>query len=154
VLLRDHGDGISAEDWKPIDRERYGVWVALGRPTGGVGERVPERIWEGWNGDRFLTARCNEQGEFVWLTTWDSEADAAEFANGYRVIAESVRERAGLDGISVDQLGRDVVVYTDGLEVVGPLATFFARRARVSTLQDLLVHLPLPSASAGESAAR
>ena len=40
----------------------------------------PRLIWEGWNGDRYLAARCGGRRELLWLTVWDSEADAAEFA--------------------------------------------------------------------------
>lgn len=51
-------------------------------------------IWEGWNGDRYLVADCAGRTEWVWWTAWDSETDAAEFANAYLELAPAVAARA------------------------------------------------------------
>jgi hypothetical protein len=49
----------------------------------------PASASEGWAGDRYLAARCNDQREFVWLTLWDSEADAREFESAYLLVASA-----------------------------------------------------------------
>jgi hypothetical protein len=57
---------------------------------------VPDpAIWEGWNGDRYLVADCAGRTEWVWWTVWDSENDAAEFADAYGELAPAVAARAG-----------------------------------------------------------
>jgi hypothetical protein len=45
----------------------------------------------GWDGDKLLPYRTNESVEinetgYVWKTVWDSEADAAEFAEAYETL--------------------------------------------------------------------
>lgn len=75
-------------------------------------EPRPE-AWQGWNGDRYLAARCGETRELAWWTSWDDEADAHEFAEAYAEIAEAVRRRAGFpDPPHVWQKGTTVVVTT------------------------------------------
>ena len=47
-------------------------------------------------GDRYVTAKCDGQREFAWLTSWDSADDAVEFERAYRKIAPWHRARAAL----------------------------------------------------------
>jgi hypothetical protein len=60
-----------------------------------LSENPNPAIWEGWNGDRYLVADCAGRTEWVWWTAWDSETDAAEFANAYLELAPAVAARAG-----------------------------------------------------------
>ncbi|NHN48327.1 PGF-CTERM sorting domain-containing protein [Halostella sp. JP-L12] len=88
------------------------------------------RYTEGWDGDRLVpyvaddSAETNETG-YVWASVWDSEADAEQFATGYRELleyrgAESVEGYEGVyripddgefdDAFYVEQRGDRVVV--------------------------------------------
>ncbi|MGH7337543.1 MAG: hypothetical protein ACREI7_08195, partial [Myxococcota bacterium] len=53
-----------------------GIWVLFQDLGGATGSATAS---EGWDGDRYLAARCGGRPAFVWWTTWDSEADAVEF---------------------------------------------------------------------------
>jgi hypothetical protein len=93
--------------------------------------------WNGWDGDRYLAARCNGAREFMWLTTWDSESDAAEFADAYRAVAAEVAVEAGLMGTPVVEAdGRDVLVYTPALAAYAREERGAAVRNRVTTLAE------------------
>ena len=105
-----------------------------------------EAAWEGWDGDRALVAECDGRGEFVWWTEWDSAADAEEFASAYRAIAAAVMERAQLAAPPrVALRERRVTVSTDGLEPHLAAVEGAARRARVTTLDELAAHYGIPS---------
>ena len=94
--------------------------------------------WEGWDGDRYLVARCGSGLEFLWISVWDSESDALEFAQAYGELAGSLATQAGLGSVpGVTRVGREVVAST---AAVAPLVASLAdasRRARVVTLDEL-----------------
>lgn len=64
------------------------------------------RYTEGWDGDRLVpyvtddSAETNETG-YVWVSTWDSERDAAEFVEGYERLLDYHGAQAvdGHDGV-------------------------------------------------------
>ena len=94
--------------------------------------------WWGWDGDRYLVARCAGQREFVWLTAWDTEHDAEEFAGAYREIAASVRERGGLAAMPiVTVFGRDSLIATPALAAFGARLRSDAERRRISGVDEL-----------------
>jgi hypothetical protein len=98
----------------------------------------PPDAWEGWDGDRWVAARCGGRREFVWLTAWDSEADADAFASAYARVAPRVAERAGMPDPPVARVaGRDVVIATSGLEPIARRVAGLARRTRVVDLPGL-----------------
>ncbi len=73
-------------------------------------------LLRGWAGDRFLQLDCGETWELVWLTRWDSDDAAAEFASAYRAIADAVAANAKLAGVpEVIVRGRTAVVVTPAL---------------------------------------
>src|SRR5262249_31741093 len=45
-----------------------------------------ERIAAGWGGDRLAAFARGQDTVIVWLTAWDSEADAVDFAGAFAVI--------------------------------------------------------------------
>jgi hypothetical protein len=106
--------------------------------------------WEGWDGDRYLAARCGGERAFAWITAWDSEADAREFEAAYAGIAAAAAARAGLAApASLRRLGREVHLLAPGLEALAPALPRVPRR-RVSTLEALLPRAgaaghPIPS---------
>ena len=100
-----------------------------------LGASDQSQAWEGWDGDRWVAADCGGRRELVWLTTWDSEQDAAEFADSYRRIAPAVAERAGMASPPSAQVaGREVRISTPGLASLAERLDALARRARVSDL--------------------
>jgi hypothetical protein len=94
--------------------------------------------WEGWDGDRYLVAECADQLEFLWITAWDSEVDAAEFESAYREIAGAVGERAGLGRLpEVQRLGREVTITTDRFRSLRGSLASLVHRVRVLDADEL-----------------
>jgi hypothetical protein len=99
---------------------------------------VDESAWEGWDGDRYLAVRCHGVAALLWLTSWDSEEDAREFAVAYREIAPAVARRAGLAQpplVSVE--GDFVVVRSPELSALDDALETLVERARVRSLAEL-----------------
>lgn len=81
---------------------------------------------DGWNGDRFVAyTNADGEGAYVWKLAWDSEAEAAEFVEGYRKLLEHrgatpvddrrntwriPEDRPFGDAFSVQQRGDTVVI--------------------------------------------
>lgn len=104
-----------------------------------LGPAVDAGAWEGWNGDRYLVAVCGGRRQFVWITAWDSEADAREFQSAYNTIAVAVADRAVLAGPPQSlRSGDDVYVFTPGLAPLGNELGRYAERTRVGNLADLM----------------
>jgi hypothetical protein len=121
-----------------------GVWVLL-QDLGGAA--VSAAASDGWDGDRYLAARCGEHLAFVWWTAWDSEPDAVEFADAYAGIAPAVQARAGLP--APPRAVRDatrVLIASEPLAPLLPLLGERARRARSQTLDSLRAHFGLQPA--------
>jgi hypothetical protein len=109
------------------------------------GSSPPSGAAEGWAGDRFLAARCGDHREFVWLTTWDSDADAIEFESAYADVAEAVRVRAGFDGAPrTRRFGRDVQIASPAFAPMADRLLASARRQRVATFDQLLAFFGEP----------
>ena len=103
-----------------------------------LGDPTQPATWEGWDGDRWVAADCDGSRELVWLTAWDSEADAAEFAAGYERIAPAVAERAGMPSPPAARVvGSEVWIATPGLAPLAGQLDALARRARVVDLQGV-----------------
>jgi len=114
-----------------------------------LGPSIEASAWEGWDGDRYLVARCDDRRQFVWLTTWDTEADAREFAAAYRSIAAEVQSRAGLEAAPrIVVRGQEVRVFTAGLASLTDSIDPRTKRVRVANMADLL------AAGTGEGGAR
>jgi hypothetical protein len=106
-----------------------------------AGDGVSPDAWQGWNGDRYLAARCPDGRAFAWVTAWDSEDDADEFEAAYRKIAARVQERAQLTSPpTVKRSGREVHVLAGGLAVLAAELADGPRRRPVATLEALLAH--------------
>jgi hypothetical protein len=118
-----------------------GIWVLL-QDLGSAA--VSAKASEGWDGDRYLAARCGEQLAFAWWTTWDSEDDAAEFADAYAAIAPAVQARAGLAATPrAVRDGKRVLVASEPMVPLLPRLADRARRARIRTLESLRAHFGL-----------
>jgi hypothetical protein len=107
-----------------------------------AGEGDHRDAWEGWDGDRYLAARCGSGLEFLWISVWDSESDALEFEQAYRDLAGSLAARAGLGSVpGVTRVGREVVVSTAAVAPLVGALEGASRRARVATLEELFAVL-------------
>jgi len=96
------------------------------------------KAWEGWNGDRYLVARCDGRREFLWLTLWDSEQDASEFEAAYGNVTGSLCTRAGYPlPPALIRRGPEVLVVTPGLGGVADAIASRARRGKVSSLREV-----------------
>lgn len=114
-----------------------GIAILLG-DLAATDRKPPASASEGWAGDRYLAARCNDRREFVWLTVWDSEADARDFESAYLTVAEAVRVRANLSGTPIARReGREVRIASPALAPQMGALLAQARRARVATLDQV-----------------
>lgn len=105
----------------------------------------PQAAADGWDGDRYLVARCQRGLELLWWSQWDSRSDAREFASAYAGIAAAVRERAQLPSLpSLHLDGKSVLVVTEGLAPLHSALEPRPRRGRVSSLGELRDHFALP----------
>ena len=115
----------------------FGISVLLRDLSG----EVSSAAWEGWDGDRYLTARCDGRREFVWITTWDSWADADQFAKAYTEVAEAIRARAELtEAPRIVRDGLEVRIASEALWERSGEIVDAARRAQVSNLEELRNH--------------
>ncbi len=121
-----------------------GIAILLG-DLAATDRKPPASASEGWDGDRYLAARCNDRREFVWLTVWDSEADARDFESAYRLVAEAVRVRASLSGAPIARReGREVRIESPALAPHADTLLTQARRARVATLDQVYAFFSEP----------
>lgn len=74
----------------------------------GSGEEAAAAAGEGWDGDRYLLAGRKGARHFTWVSAWDSEADAEEFAASASGWLE--RRASSAVGFSVRREGTTVVV--------------------------------------------
>jgi hypothetical protein len=110
-----------------------------------LGDAPSPSTWEGWDGDRFLAARCGQRHAFVWETRWDTDGDAAEFANAYAGIAIRIRDRIGLERAPAILLdGSRVRIVSDPLRRVSDALDTLSRRARVARVTELRAHFGAP----------
>jgi len=129
------GDPAAAlgEGWSTLYTNTMGEFVLRIHFTGILGRRRATRVSEGWDGARLhLCARDGQPLFFGLVSTWDSDADAAEFARAWAdwasrrdnkddprevVAADPDLRVATKDGlVVVRQAGRDVLVL-DGISL-------------------------------------
>ncbi len=100
-----------------------------------------KRIWEGWDGDRWLAVECEDSGELIWAMSWDTEEDAQEFEQALSVIAGGWQERAKLRSpLIIKRRGREIVVISEDLS--SRLGDFnqLVKEARVTSRAELGFH--------------
>lgn len=99
----------------------------------------------GSDGDRYVAARCAERRELVWLTAWDSEPDAEEFAADYAAVAPTLAARAGLGAPpEITRRGRRVGIASGGLATLAAELPARARIARVTSIDGVRAHFGEP----------
>jgi len=83
--------GISelfGSDWAEIENNVLGELMVRVLFRRFLSEEEAKRIAGGWDGDRFIAFRRENEIAFVWATVWDSPQEAEEFLLGYRAILE------------------------------------------------------------------
>jgi len=93
--LSDFARSLEMEGCRVLYQDTMGeltlsLWLRSFDPT------ITQIIWEGWDGDRWIAAACQNGREVAWLTSWDSEKDASEFERTVIGIAAIVQGRANL----------------------------------------------------------
>jgi hypothetical protein len=100
-----------------------------------------QRVWNGWDGDRWIAAECENSPTMAWLTSWDAEQDAYEFKSAVSGVATEWQRRANLRSpLVVERHGREVVVTTEGLRPEIGRMKRLAKQARVTTRAELAAH--------------
>ena len=92
----EHRDRPIDVKLSPTLLQRNGFTLVLADTLGELGVRTlasrylpaqdAARVAAGWGGDRLAAFARGQETVIVWLTAWDTEADAMEFADALRVI--------------------------------------------------------------------
>jgi hypothetical protein len=102
-------------DWSVLDQNVIGEfsWRILFNQNGLAAEA--EEAASGWGGDRYAVLEQEGTGELLVMicTTWDTEADARQFAAAYRRVVEHKRASRPLQSLMSEQ-GRDVTIVEGG----------------------------------------
>lgn len=102
---------------------------------------IDQQVWEGWDGDRWIAVTCGNSREVAWLTSWDTERDAVEFQRALTSIVTTWQQRADLrSALTIERIGREVVVVSDGIGADVGQVQALADRARVTTRAELSAH--------------
>lgn len=105
---------------------------------------IAQQVWEGWDGDRWIAAECNNGREMAWLTSWDTEKDAVEFEEAVRGIAATLQSQTELPSLSTTRDGKEVAIVSEGLRSRIFDVRNLARRARVTSRTELASHFARP----------
>jgi hypothetical protein len=81
-------DGFLGDDWKPLDSAVLGeFYVDMLLRQQGVERATAQKASAGWDGDVYAAYRHADGRQLmIFVTTWDTEGDAAEFYDAYRSI--------------------------------------------------------------------
>lgn len=139
INLSNYAHSIETDGCRILHQDTMGeftisLWLRTFDPT------IPEHVWDGWDGDRWLVADCRSGREALWVTSWDTEKDASEFETTLREIASKLPTRTNFQAPAIERQSRDVIVSSNGL---WPTITELKRtsiRARVTTRDELAAH--------------
>ncbi|HEY5667475.1 MAG TPA: hypothetical protein VIV64_12225 [Gammaproteobacteria bacterium] len=85
----------------------------------------------GWDGDRFAVLERGEATLLLLYTTWDSEADAEEFASAYSGLL-AIKYPDGSEATAIEVRGRDVLVVEGGAaEQLGERISLLANSRKI-----------------------
>jgi hypothetical protein len=140
IDLSDFGRSLETKGCRVVFEDTMGE-LTLSLWLRSFDSTIDQRVWEGWDGDRWISAECENFREVAWLTSWDTEQDAHEFENTLAAIAEELQRRGNLKSpLMVERHGREVVVTSGGLRPeIGRLSQL-AKQARVTTRAELAAH--------------
>jgi hypothetical protein len=109
----DFSDADLLSDWTMLDSNVVGEFqLRIIFNEFDMASRSAE-IAAGWDGDRFAVFERDEDLLLLWFTTWDSSAEADEFAQSYRQLLAT--KYAGQDeATAVEVRGSDVLIVEGG----------------------------------------
>lgn len=141
INLSNYVHSIETDGCRVLHQDTMGeftisLWLRRFDPT------IPQHVWDGWDGDRWLVADCRSGREVLWLTSWDTEKDASEFETTLREIASKLPSRTNLQAPAIERQSRDVIVSSNGLRPTITELKRTAIRARVTTRAELVAHFP------------
>ena len=109
ITLPDLGEADSLDGWAVLDSNVIGEfqWRIIFNEFG-MGERS-NPVAAGWDGDRFAVLERGQDLLLLMFTTWDTEADAQEFASAYADLLD-IKYPDGSARSLVETRGRDVLI--------------------------------------------
>ena len=118
-------------DWKLLQQDVLGEfqWRIVFRENGLASESAAAAA--GWGGDRYVIFKSTRSGKLLMLmyTSWDTDADALEFARAYRRVLET-KYAADPAPARMLQKGPDVLIVEGGEESSRAAFMTFAEMAR------------------------
>ena len=151
-----------------LSEYRRGVWTLAEETTLGeltirilierfLGRTRADAVAAGWDGDRLLAVTHGDRVAFVWLTSWDTEQDAADFFGAWTGIVATrhpgnattgadVVARGGNDPYYVERRGGRVLAIEGRLD--DELSELAARVWRRSTFEPNVPWVPIDVATA------
>jgi hypothetical protein len=124
-------------EWREIENDTLGELMVRCLFKQFLGTATAAVIAEGWDGDRFVAYRREDEIGFVWATTWDSARDAQEFFDGYQSIVPMKYKAQSQEQARVYIEKRDqTVLVVEGLdrEYVKGLADNVWRRLEITNV--------------------
>lgn len=108
VAMPDIAGGLG-EAWSALDTNTMGeLQISILLDEGDVSTRQAEQAAAGWGGDTYTVVGTSDQDVIVWTSEWDTEDDAAEFAESL-----SVRETGRLDASAESDANATMIVADD-----------------------------------------
>ena len=78
--------------WQVADEDTFGEFGTFLFLQAGVDAYHAERASTGWAGDRAYWLRSDSDGFALWITTWDDETDARDFADQALIVLERMSD--------------------------------------------------------------
>ncbi len=141
-----------AEGWELTEENTLGeliIRILIGRFFDDARARA---VAAGWDGDRVVALTKGSEVGLVWMTSWDTEADAVDFESAYReILAQKHRRPAtpepaaraavGEDAYYVERRGNHVLTIEGALQPdLGALAEMVWRR---TTFEPVMPWVPI-----------
>lgn len=128
------------EEWSAFDTNTMGEFqISVLLNEGDVSSRQADQAAAGWGGDRYMVVGTTDKDVIVWNSEWDTEKDAAEFAETLGV-RESGRLEAPVEAtddmtmiVSDDAVVRIVIEGTSVSYVSAPDRSILAQ---VDTIEE------------------
>jgi hypothetical protein len=102
---------LESTDWRLIGNNtlgEFGTRFVLGQ---GMGAYDAQLLAEGWNGDRYQVYEHGTNGPtaLVWVTAWETEPQATEFAAAYKKVVEK-RAATPAPSLRIHRDGKHVTI--------------------------------------------
>jgi heme-degrading monooxygenase HmoA len=101
-------------DWELTGADTFGELITAVMLSESVSASEAVKAAAGWDGDalQIYEEKTSKRVVIVWLTVWDSDADAAEFAAAYRKHLEKKLKLSGGTDEEIELAGEKIFRYT------------------------------------------